>query len=258
MNALQIDLVPCFTDNYVFLVRDPASGAVAVVDPADSGPVIDALEARGWRPTHILNTHHHPDHVGGNADLKARYGVTIVGPAADRDRIPGIDIALGEGDPFTFGTQRVETIDVPGHTRGHCAYHLPDAGVVFVGDTLFALGCGRLFEGTPAQMQRSLAKLAALPDDTLAYCAHEYTQSNARFAVTVEPGNADLAARTDEIDRARAQGIATVPTTIGREKATNPFLRWDSEDLRATLGLEGADAATVLGETRRRKDVFRG
>jgi len=166
---------------------------------------VDALTRLDWKLTHILNTHHHADHTGGNLALKARYGVTIVGPAADRDRIPGIDVALRDGDAYTLGAAQFHCLDTPGHTRGHVTFHFPGSKALFPGDTLFALGCGRLFEGTPAQMWASLSKLLALPEDTKVYCAHEYTQSNAKFAVTVDPENAELTKRKEDIDAARAK-----------------------------------------------------
>lgn len=254
--TLEIELIPALSDNYIFLLHEPSSGATAVVDPADAGAVERRLQERGLALTHILNTHHHPDHVGGNRALKARHGCTIVGPRADRDRIPGIDVEVGDGDTVALGNAQANVFDVPGHTRGHIAYWFRDAKAAFVGDTLFAMGCGRLFEGTPAQMWASLRKLMAMPDDTAIYCAHEYTLSNAKFALSVEPDNAALRDRAAEVEAARARGEPTVPTTMGIEKATNPFLRPDSPDLQRTLGLSGADLVAVFAETRARKDAF--
>lgn len=256
MAKLQIYQFPALKDNYGYLIHDSATGATAAIDTPEAGAILNALETTGWKLTHILNTHHHFDHAGGNAELKAKTGCMIVGPKGEKDLIPGIDCAVGEGDIVEVGNARARVIDVPGHTRGHVAYHFADDHVVFVGDTLFALGCGRLFEGTPAQMWTSLGKLMALPDDTTVYCAHEYTQSNARFALTVEPHNAALAARAKEIDEKRARGEWTVPTTIALEKATNPFLRTASADLRATVGLVNAADVDVFAETRSRKDNF--
>lgn len=256
MSKLEIQQIPCLDDNYGYLVHDPASGATASIDTPEVGPIMAALEKRGWKLTHILNTHHHYDHAGGNAELKEKTGCTIIGPRGEQDAIPGIDIAVGEGDIVELGTARARVIDVPGHTRGHIAYSFADDHVAFVGDTLFALGCGRLFEGTPEQMWTSLNKLMALPDDTVIYCAHEYTQANARFALSVEPQNAALVARAKEIDDKRAKGEWTVPTTIALEKATNPFLRAASGDLRATLGMASAKDVDVFAETRHRKDNF--
>jgi len=253
---LEIVQIPVLNDNYVYLVREPRQGAVGVVDPAVAGPVLAALGARGWRLTHILNTHHHGDHVGGNLEIKAATGCTVVGPRADRDRIPGIDVAVGDGDIYAFGAQQALVYDVPGHTRGHIAYWFADARALFCGDTLFALGCGRLFEGTPQQMWRSLGRLRALPDDARVYCAHEYTQANARFALTVEPGNAALLARARAVDEARARGLPTVPSTMGEERATNPFLRPESAEIRVRLGLMDADDTAVFAAVRKRKDNF--
>ncbi|KAB7742054.1 hydroxyacylglutathione hydrolase [Parvibaculum sedimenti] len=256
MAKLQIYQFPALKDNYGYLVHDSATGATAAIDTPEVAAILNALDTTGWRLTHILNTHHHFDHAGGNAELKAKTGCTIIGPKGEKDLIPGIDRAVGEGDIVEVGSARARVIEVPGHTRGHVAYHFADDHVVFVGDTLFALGCGRLFEGTAAQMWTSLGKLMALPDDTTVYCAHEYTQSNARFALTVEPHNAALVARASEIDEKRARGEWTVPTTIALEKATNPFLRAASADLRATIGLTNAADVDVFAETRARKDKF--
>lgn len=253
---LDIRQIPVLNDNYVYLVREPESGAVGVVDPAVADPVLAEADRLGWRITHILNTHHHGDHVGGNRAIQAATGCTTVGPRADAARIPGIEVEVGDGDAYTFGAETAQVFDVPGHTRGHIAFWFPESKALFCGDTLFALGCGRLFEGTPQQMWRSLGKLRALPDDTRVYCAHEYTQANARFALTVDPGNDALAARSREIDRARADGKPTVPSLLGEEKATNPFLRADDAMLAAEVGLQGADPVAVFAEVRGRKDRF--
>lgn len=253
----EIVRIPCFNDNYVWLVREAVSGLVAVVDPADPGPVRAALEQRRWTLTHILNTHHHADHVGGNLELKTRTGCTIVGPRADRERIPGIDVALGDGERWALGAEEAVIFDVPGHTRGHIAFWFGGAKALFCGDTLFLLGCGRLFEGTPAQMWTSLGKLRALPDDTQVYCAHEYTQSNARFARHADPDNDALARRSAEIDAMRARGEATVPAALGVEKATNPFLRADDPALARAQGLDARDPVAVFAQLRKAKDSFR-
>ncbi len=255
---LQIEQIPCLSDNYVYLVHEPAQGLTAVVDPAETAPVLAALAAHGWRLTHILNTHHHYDHVGGNLELKAATGCRIVGPRADRERIPGIDEEVADGDTYAFGARTAKVFDVPGHTRGHIAYWFGEDAALFCGDTLFALGCGRLFEGTPVQMWDSLSKLRALPGDTRVYCAHEYTQSNGRFALSVEPGNAALVARMQEVDRRRAANEPTVPSRLAEELATNPFLRPDSAEIQRAVGLVGAPLAEVFGATRARKDTFRG
>ncbi len=256
MAKIDIVQLPVLNDNYVYLVRDPDTGSVGVVDPAVVEPVTTALAARGWRLTHILNTHHHGDHVGGNLELKRLTGCTIVGPRADRARIPGIDVEVGDGERYRFGAAEAEVFDVPGHTRGHIAYWFADSEALFCGDTLFALGCGRLFEGTPGQMWSSLSRIRALPEATRVYCAHEYTQNNARFALTVEPENGALVARAKAVDASRAAGRPTVPSTIGEERATNPFLRPDSPAIRRRLGLDRADDVAVFAEVRRRKDVF--
>ncbi len=256
MAKLEIELIPALSDNYLFLAYDRDDGVCAIVDPADADPVEARLKERGLKLTHILNTHHHMDHVGANLTLKDRYGLTIVGPTADKDRIPGIDVALGDGETYMLGSHEAVVFDVPGHTKGHIAYWFEDDKAAFVGDTLFALGCGRLFEGTPAQMWHSLSKLAALPGDTQVYCAHEYTQSNADFALTVDPDNAALQARAKAIADARAKGQPTVPTTIALELETNPFMRPDSATLRNTLGMQGADNVDVFAEVRGRKDNF--
>lgn len=255
--AFEIVRVPCFVDNYVWLLREATSGAVGVVDPADPEPVRRELDRRGWRLTHILNTHHHNDHVGGNRALKAATGCIIVGPRADRERIPGIDVALGDGERWSLGAEEAVVYDVPGHTRGHIAFWFAGAHALFCGDTLFLMGCGRLFEGTPAQMWASLSRLRALPDDTEVYCAHEYTQSNARFARHADPENAALARRAAEVDAARARGEATVPATLGLEKATNPFLRADDATLARAHGFDGRDPVAVFAHLRKAKDEFR-
>ncbi len=256
MSRLDIKQIPVLNDNYVYLAHCPESGATAVVDPAVAEPVFDALAETGWTLTHILNTHHHGDHTGGNLEIKKRTGCTIVGPRADRDRIPGIDVEVGDGDSYTLGKASAKVFDVPGHTRGHIAYWFEDSDALFCGDTLFVMGCGRLFEGTPAQMVNSLAKFDALPDSTRVYCAHEYTQTNGRFALTVEPQNEALQALMRDVDAKRNQGMPTVPSTLGQERATNPFLRPSSADIQATLDMPGADIVDVFAEVRRRKDNF--
>ena len=222
----------------------------------DAREIEKQLSVKGWRLTHILNTHHHGDHAGGNLELKRRTGCTIIGPRADAARIPGIDVSVGEGDVVELGAHRAAVYDTPGHTRGHIVYHFAGARAAFVGDTLFALGCGRLFEGTPSEMWGSLQKILSWPDDTRIYCAHEYTQSNARFALTVEPQNLRLQERAANVARLRAAGMPTVPSTLGEERAANPFLRARSADLRKTLSLLRAADVEVFAKTRALKDAF--
>jgi hydroxyacylglutathione hydrolase len=256
MKPIEIHMFPCLHDNYGYLVHDAEAKVTAAIDTPDAAAILAALDERGWKLTHILNTHHHADHAGGNLELKQRTGCRIVGPRADAGRIPGIDVQVGDGDAFELGAHRVEVYDTPGHTRGHIVYRLPDDGVAFVGDTLFAMGCGRLFEGTPAQMWSSLQKILRWPDSTRLYCAHEYTQSNGRFALTVEPGNQALVDRVAEVARLREAGRPTIPTTLALEKATNPFLRPASTNLRLTVGLAGASDVDVFAKTRALKDAF--
>jgi hydroxyacylglutathione hydrolase len=256
MSMLNIHMFPCLQDNYGFLIQDGETGLTAVIDTPEVPAIEAALAAKGWQLNYILNTHHHFDHAGGNLELKQKTGCAIVGPRADAARIPGIDIEVGEGDVFALGEQTATVYDTPGHTRGHIVYHFADAKVAFVGDTLFAMGCGRLFEGTPAQMWSSLQKLMRWPDDTEIYCAHEYTQSNGRFALSVEPDNPELLTRMAEVERLRAHGVPTVPTTLGLEKLTNPFLRPMSRQLQQTVGLPDAPLVEVFAKTRALKDRF--
>jgi hydroxyacylglutathione hydrolase len=256
MAQLQIEQIPVLSDNYVYLVHEPQAGVTAVVDPAVAAPVLDQLGARGWQLDWILSTHHHADHTGGNLELKQATGCQIAGPKADAARIPGIDLRLAEGDRFRLGDAEAEVFETPGHTSGHISYWFAEAGALFCADTLFSLGCGRLFEGTPEQMWRSLSKFAPLPDDATVYCAHEYTQSNARFALSVDPDNPTLQARAAEVERLRAAGRPTVPSTLGAERAANPFLRPGDPAIRRRLGLEDADDVAVFAELRKRKDHF--
>jgi hydroxyacylglutathione hydrolase len=241
VTMLEILRVSVLSDNYVWLVHEAQSKETLVVDPAVAAPVLAAAAARGWTITQIWNTHWHPDHVGGNAEIKAATGCVITGPADEAERIPTLDVHVRGGDIVQLGALRATVIDVPAHTAGHIAFHFATEHAAFVGDTLFAMGCGRLFEGTAAQMYDNMRKLEALGDDTSIYCAHEYTLSNARFAVTVEPDNADLAARMADVIAHRERGEATVPTTIALERATNPFMRAASvEELAARRAAKDA------------------
>jgi len=256
MASLLVHQVPVLEDNYVYLVHEPSAKATAVVDPAVAEPVLEAAERLGWPITHILNTHHHGDHVGGNKRIVEETGCTVVGAKADRHRIPGIAVEVEDGDEVMLGAATAKVFFIPGHTSGHIAYWFADDELLFCGDTIFALGCGRLVEGTPEQMWHSLSKLRALPDATKVYCAHEYTLANFRFCETVEKDNAALFERGAAVEDMRRRDIPTVPSTLGEEKATNPFLRADAASVAAAVGLAGADATSVFAEVRRRKDRF--
>ncbi len=252
--------IPVLQDNYSYLVVDPSTREAGVIDCAEADPVVAEVERRGVTLTCILATHHHWDHIGGNEALLARMPLRVYGYRGDAGRIPGLTHPLAEADMVVVGSLRARAIFIPAHTSGHLAYHFPDHGVVFTGDTMFAGGCGRLFEGDAAQMMSSLAKLAALPDDTRVYCGHEYTLKNLDFAATLEPRNAALAGKLASVRSLRARGEPTVPTTIASEKATNPFLRTDSRELRATLRARfpdlGDDAVAIFAKTRALKDQF--
>jgi len=254
--GMEVILVPCLKDNYAPVFHDAKTGATAVIDTPEVGPIRSALETRNWRLTHILNTHWHPDHTGGNMQLKELTGCQIVGPAGEAPKIPGLERPVKEGDSVEVGSFQATVLDVGGHTAGHIAYHFPQQHVAFVGDTLFNLGCGRLFEGTPQQMWASLLKLRALPDHTVVYCAHEYTESNLRFASHLG-GVAQLPERAQVIKDLRSKRQTTVPMLLGHEKATNPFLLADSQQVRLAAGLPAAATAEeVFAEVRRRKDTF--
>ncbi|MHB2169398.1 hydroxyacylglutathione hydrolase [Alsobacter sp. R-9] len=246
----------CASDNFGVILHDPATGATATIDACEEAPIVAALDREGWKLTHILVTHHHDDHVAAVPALKKRYNAVVIGPAADAGRIPDMDEGVREGDRVKVGALEARVIETPGHTAGHIAFHFPAEHLLFAGDTLFALGCGRLFEGSPADMWRSLGKLAALPDETVVYCGHEYTLSNARFALTVDPANFALQDRAAEVERLRQAGQFTLPTTIGLEKATNPFLRADDSQVRKAIGFEGRPAVEVFAELRERKNRF--
>jgi len=253
---LTILQLPVLNDNYIYLIHDPVSGETAAVDPAVAQPVLDVLEQNSWRLTCILNTHHHGDHVGGNLELKQKIGCTVIGGLSDRNRIPGIDRGVAEGDVITLGKHSASVISTPGHTSGHVVYHFAGDNTLFCGDTLFVMGCGRLFEGTVEQMWHSLQKLKALPAATNIYCAHEYTQTNGRFALTVEPDNRELQQRMDVINQLRANHQPTVPSTIEQELATNPFFREDSLALQETINMVNKKPVEVFAEVRRLKDNF--
>ncbi len=253
--ALEIEQFMCRSDNFGVLARDAATGETAIIDAPEVGPILAAIERTGWTPTVILTTHHHPDHVEGNLALKEKFGLTIIGPESEAGRIPGIDRMVKDGETFRFGSETVRVIETPGHTAGHVCYHFPDSRIAFTGDTLFSLGCGRLFERKAPDMFASLKKLTALPLETTIYCGHEYTQSNARFALTIDPTNSALKTRAAEVDRLRALGLPTLPTTLMQEMATNPFLRSHDPVIRRNLGMEGATDEAVFAEIRKRKDV---
>ena len=253
---LQIEQFMCRSDNFGVLLHDPESGETALIDAPEEAPILAAVQRTGWRPTMILTTHHHPDHVEANLALKERFGLTITGPAAEAEKIPGIDRQVKDGDILRLGGRMIEVIETPGHTAGHISYHIPEAHLAFTADTLFALGCGRLFERGPEVMLESMKKLAALPPETVVYCGHEYTLSNARFAVTVDPGNEALRKRAKEIEDLRTDNRPTLPTTIGRELETNPFMRWSDPGIRRHLGMENASDEAVFAEIRKRKDNF--
>ncbi|GBF79691.1 hydroxyacylglutathione hydrolase [Aphanothece sacrum] len=257
---MEIKLIPVLSDNYIFLLHDPNTHRAAVIDPAVSTPVLDCLNELKSELVAIFNTHHHSDHVGANKQLIEKFpNLCVYGGKEDQGRIPGQQIFLEEGDQIEFAGRVAQIYFVPGHTRAHIAYYFaPEStespGELFCGDTLFAGGCGRLFEGTPAQMVDSLSKLRNLPDNTRIWCAHEYTLSNLKFALTVDPDNYDLQIRYQEVQNKRKQNIATVPSLLGEEKKTNPFLRWDQVALQSTTGM--IDSVKVFGKIRGMKDNF--
>ncbi|KAF7805336.1 putative hydroxyacylglutathione hydrolase 2, chloroplastic isoform X1 [Senna tora] len=280
-SSLQIELVsrslrlinfqvPCLRDNYAYLLHDVDTGTVGVVDPSEAVPIIDALSRKNRNLTYILNTHHHHDHTGGNAELKARYGAKVIGAGVDKERIPGIDIYLNDGDKWMFAGHEVLIMETPGHTRGHISFYFPGSGAIFTGDTLFSLSCGKLFEGTPEQvdvnciylfyllwMLSSLKKITSLPDDTCIYCGHEYTLSNSKFALSIEPSNKELQSYAAHVGHLRSKGLPTIPTTLKTEKACNPFLRTTSAEIRQSLNIAvTADDAEALGVIRQAKDNF--
>ena len=252
--AAQTRLFLCLTDNYGVLLHDPESGATAAIDAPEAAPVEAALKASGWRLTDILVTHHHADHTGGIAELKQRHRCRVVAPHGEAARIPLVDATVREDDEVRVGSLKGRVLETPGHTAGHISYFFPADKLAFVGDTLFSIGCGRVIEGTPEMMWESLLKLRGLPDDARIYCGHEYTQANIRFAKTIEPANATLNAREREVDKLLADGKPTIPSTIGAEKAANPFLRADVPEVAKSVGLSGTPAWKVFAEIRERKN----
>lgn len=254
--AFQIDQFMCRTDNFGVLLHDPESRETVLIDAPAEAPILDAVKRTGWMPTRIWTTHHHPDHVEANLALKERFGLRITGPRAEADRIPGLDEGVDDGQQFTFGGEQVRIVETPGHTAGHICFHMPGSGLLFAGDTLFAMGCGRVFEKPYPVMHESLSRLASLPPETTIYCGHEYTQANARFALTVDPENTALRKRAAEVDALRAEHKPTLPTTIAAELETNPFLRCGDASIRRHLGMADASDSDVFCELRRRKDRF--
>ncbi len=254
--SLQILTIPCLSDNYAYLAHDPNTGQTACVDVPEAAPILKALEEKAWTLSHVLLTHHHADHVQGLAEVLASAPAQVVGAAADAHRLPTLDIAVAEGDTISIGDQVGEVLEVSGHTVGHIAFHFPGSKAAFTADSLMALGCGRVFEGTMPQMWESLQKLAALPPETLIYSGHEYTAANARFALSVDPANGMLLSRANAIEAARAKGQPTVPSALAEELATNPFLRVQDPAIQAHLGMTGAGPARVFAEIRTRKDCF--
>jgi len=253
---IEIVTIPCLSDNYAFLIHDDASDKTALVDVPEARPILETLDARGWTLDEVWITHHHDDHVQGLGAILERHKANVRGAAADAHRLPALDATLGDEDHFDFAGHDVRVMDVSGHTVGHIAYYVADAGAVFTADSLMALGCGRLFEGTAAQMWASLSKLAALPPETLVCSGHEYTAANAKFALTIDPDNSDLISRSQSISQARASKTPTVPSTLALELKTNPFLRAADPAIRALLNKKQASDADVFAEIRARKDAF--
>lgn len=254
---LEIVQLLCGSDNYAVLLHDRASGITGVVDTPDGEPIAAELKRRGWGLDVIFTTHHHGDHTAGHLLLKSAYNCKIIAPKREFAKVPGADTAVSGGDVFEFAGRQVSVIDTPGHTSGHITFHMPDESIMFAGDTLFALGCGRLLEDTPQAMWTSLQKLRALPAHTLVYCGHEYTESNARFALTIEPGNELLQARAAAIFAKRKNAQPTVPSLLSEEIATNPFLRADHPAIAKALGMTGEASDRVFAEIRARKDQYR-
>ncbi len=254
--AIEIVSLAVLNDNYIYLLHDEASGQTAAVDPAVTEPVLKVLKERHWTLNYIFNTHHHSDHVGANIQLKQHTDCQILASASDQHRIPAIDRMLNNGDQIHLGPHPIQIIETPGHTLGHIVYFFANQHWLFCGDTLFSLGCGRLFEGTAEQMWHSLQKIQQLPDDTQIYCAHEYTQANGRFALSIEPNNRDLQQRVQQTEQLRQQGLSTLPSTLISEKACNPFLRPQSPEIKHNLNAENLSATETFAQIRLRKDRF--
>lgn len=257
MTSLMIEQITCRQDNFGVILHDPLTGETASIDAPDAQPIAELLKPGNWRLTHLLITHHHADHVAGVAALSDSYSPEIIGPEDEADKISGLTQTVSDGDTFEFAGRKVHVISTPGHTLGHICFHIPEEQLLFAGDTLFALGCGRLFEGSAKDMLASLGKFDGLPDDTRVYCGHEYTLTNARFAATVDPDNLALADRLIDVVGLRSNDLPTLPTTIGFEKRTNPFMRVGDPAIRKHLGLENATDLEVFTELRHRKDNFR-
>lgn len=256
--AVEVRLIPCLSDNYAVLIHHADSKTTALIDAPEPGPILEALAREGWNLTHILITHHHADHVQGIAAIREKFPVPVYGPRAEADNIPGISVKLGHLDVAEVGPLRADVIDTPGHTAGHISYHFPKEMLLFSGDTLFALGCGRPFERPAEVLWQSLLKLRELPPETKIYCGHEYTLSNAKFSVTVDPNNTQLKERLKQIEAMRAKGEPTVPSTMEEELHTNPFLRADNPDVQEAVGMKGEDSGAVFTKLRELKNTFKG
>ncbi|SFA99583.1 hydroxyacylglutathione hydrolase [Poseidonocella pacifica] len=254
---LTIKTVPCLKDNYAYIAHDPETGTTAVIDVPDAAPIIAALEANGWAADLVLLTHHHDDHVQGLDALKDQYpSAKVIGAEADAHRLPTLDMQVAEGETIEIGSEKLDVIDVSGHTIGHIAFYAPGSSAAFTADSLMCFGCGRVFEGTMEQMWGSLRKLMALPEDTLIYSGHEYTEANAKFARTIEPNNSALISRIESVAMSRAEGRPTVPARLREELATNPFLRGHVPEVQAAAGMPGAEASAVFAKVRKMKDSF--
>ncbi|MBT7753706.1 MAG: hydroxyacylglutathione hydrolase [Gammaproteobacteria bacterium] len=255
-SPLEIYMFPCLSDNYGFLIHDNEKKLTATIDTPEVSAIEKALDINGWELTHILNTHHHYDHAGGNIELKNKTDCQVIGPKMDQERIPGIDKKVSHEEVFYYGNHKVISYHTPGHTTGHIVYHFENEKIAFVGDTIFAMGCGRLFEGTAEQMWNSLNIITNWPDETKLYCAHEYTKNNAEFAITIDPINRELIERINEVNIKRMKNIPTVPTNVGIEKLTNPFVRANDSKIKQNLDMTDQSNVSVFAEIRKRKDNF--